>query len=162
MTQTVTYVEQDLKLDHPRRQLRDMSKEEFIEKWGSGTLRKSAKLGFDIQEAYLKERVRFEFGTGFEVIQRSRVTYSDIKLVSSKALTELGWHAERMIELRPFESDIFVCKQFEIEYADGKIKEGAGILVKETSCTWIPQGFMVYSVVAEKHGGQFKDAINPF
>ena len=56
----------------------------------------------------------------------------------------------------------FVCKQFEIEYADGKIKEGAGILVKETSCSWIPQGFMVYSVVAEKHGGQFKDAINPF
>lgn len=162
MTQIVSYVEQDLDPLHSRRQLRDMSKEAFIEKWGSGTLRKSAKLGFDIQEAYLRERVQFEFGAGFEIIQRSRVVYSDIKLVASKSLTELGWHAERMIELRPFESDLFVCKQFEIEYADGTTKTGAGILVKETSCSWIPAGFMVYSIVAEKLGNRFKAAINPF
>lgn len=162
MTQKVYYVEKDLNEGHPRIKIRDMSKEDFIEKWGSGTLRKSNKLGFDIQDAYLKERVQFEFGYGFEIIQRSRVTYSDIKLVPSQALTELGWHAERMIQLRPFESDVFVCKQFEVEYADGKIKEGAGILVKETSCQWIPQGYMVLSIVAEKKNGNFLPAINPF
>lgn len=162
MTTTVGYHEKDLTLEYSRRSLRDMSKDEFIEKWGSGTLRKSKKLGFDIQEAYLQERVRFEFGSGFEIIQRSRVTYSDIKLVSSQALTELGWHAERMIEMRPFESDEFVCKQFEVEYADGRMKVGAGILVKQTSCAFIPQGFMVFSVVAEKKLGQYLPAINPF
>lgn len=162
MTKIVQYHEKDLTLEYSRRNLRDLSKDEFIEKWGSGTLRKSKKLGFDIQEAYLQERVRFEFGSGFEIIQRSRVTYSDIKLVSSQALTELGWHAERMIEMRPFESDEFVCKQFEVEYADGRIKEGAGILVKETSCSFIPQGYMVFSVVAEKKAGKYLVAINPF
>lgn len=162
MTKIVKYLEKDLDSHHPRRQLREMSKEEFIENWGSGTLRKSTKLGFDTQEVYWQERVRFEFGSGFEVIQRSRVTYSDIKLVSSQALTELGWHAERMIELRPFESDEFVCKQFEVEYADGKIRQGAGIFVKETSCSWIPQGYMVFSIVAEKKDGKYLAAINPF
>jgi hypothetical protein len=162
MTSVVPYIDQDIKDDHPRRKTRNASKEEFIENYGSGTLRKSGKLGFDIHDAYLRERIRFEFGLGFEIIQRSRVTYSDIKLVPSKALTELGWHAERMIELRPFESDVFICKQFEIEYPDGKTKEGAGILVRKTSCSWIPQGFMVFSIVAEKQNGKFKEAINPF
>lgn len=162
MTTIVEYQKEDLTIEYSRRSLRDMSKEEFIEKWGSGTLRKSKKLGFDIQEAYLQERVRFEFGSGFEIIQRSRVTYSDIKLVSSPALTELGWHAERMIEMRPFESDDFVCKQFEVEYADGRMKVGAGIFVKQTSCAFIPQGFMVLSVVAQKKDGKYLSAINPF
>lgn len=162
MTKIVQYVEKDLNENHPRRKIRDMLREDFIEEFGSGTLRKSNKLGFDIQEAYLQERVRFEFGFGFEVIQRSRVTYSDIKLVPSQSLTELGWHAERMIELRPFESDMFLCKQFEVEYSDGSIRQGAGILVKETSCFWIPQGYMVFSIVAEKKDGKYLSAINPF
>ena len=162
MTKFVDYVEVDISENHERRKIRNMSKEEFIEKFGSGTLRKSKKLGFDIQEAYIQERTRFEFGHGFEIIQRSRVTYSDIKLVSSASLTELGWHAERMIELRPFESDLFICKQFEIEYADGKMKSGAGILVSETSCSWIPNGYMIFCVVSEKKYGKYQNAINPF
>ena len=78
------------------------------------------------------------------------MTYSDIKLVPSHALTELGWHAERMIELRASEGDEFVCKQFEVEYVDGRIRQGAGILLKETSCAWVLQGFMIYTIVAEK------------
>jgi hypothetical protein len=162
MTELTSYTENDLPPTHPRRQIRDMSKDEFILKFGSGTLRKSLKLGFDIQEAYLNERSKFEFGAGFEIIQRSRVTYSDIKLISSASLTELGWHAERMIELRPFESDVFVCKQFEIEYANNIKKEGAGILIQETSAPWIPKGYMVFSVVAEIKFGKYLPAINPF
>lgn len=162
MTKIVAYNEKDLYLDHPRVLLRNLSKKEFIDKYGSGTLRKSEKLGFNIDEAYLQERTKFEFGQGFIIIQRSRVTYSDIKLVPSKALTELGWHAERMIEMRPFNSDVFVCKQFEVEFGNGKKKEGAGILVVTTSANWIPNGFMVLSIVAEQKRGKFLDAINPF
>lgn len=162
MTKVVDYLEVDLSVQHPRRKLRDLSREEFIQSYGSGTLRKSAKLGFDVNEAYLKERVRFEFGIGFEIIQRSRVTYSDIQLISSKALTELGWHAERMIELRPFESDVFVCKQFEVAYPNSETKEGAGIFVTHTSCQWVPPGYVVFSIVAPLKNGVYLDAINPF
>lgn len=162
MTTICDFIKEDLPIDHPRRLMRELTQQEFIDKYGSGTLKKSQKLGFNIQEAYLKERTRFEFGQGFECIQRSRVTFSDIKLVSCQSLTELGWHTERMIELRPFESDIFMCKQFEVEFVDNKLKEGAGILVWKTSAYWIPKGHMIFSIVSEKKNGEYLPAINPF
>jgi len=162
MTQHSSYHDNDLPATHPRRILRDLPQAAFVELYGSGTLRKSARLGFDIQEAYLQERAQLEFGLSFEVVSRSRVTYSDIKLVPCAALTELGWHAERMVELRPFESDSFVCKQFEVEYADGQIKEGVGILVKSTSASWVPKGSMVLAFVAQRKAGVYLAAENPF
>jgi hypothetical protein len=162
MTETIEYPPIGLSHDHPRRQLRDLTREEFIDKFGSGTLRKSARLGFYVQDAYLRERAQVEFGYGFEVVARSRVTYSDIRLVPGAPLTELGWHAERMIEMRPFEEDEFFCKQFEVEYADGKKREGAGILVWKTSAGWIPPGQMVLAIVAERVNGEYLGAINPF
>ena len=57
----VEYTLQDLDESHPRRTLRDMDKQTFIDKYGSGTLRNSQKLGFDITDAYSNERVKFEF-----------------------------------------------------------------------------------------------------
>jgi hypothetical protein len=162
MTEIIESQTIGLPQDHPRRQLRDLTREEFIEKFGSGTLRKSARLGFYIQDAYLRERAQVEFGYGFEIVARSRVTYSDIKLVPGAPLTELGWHAERMIEMRPFGEDEFLCKQFEVEYADGNKREGAGILVWKTSAHWIPQGQMVLAIVAERVHGEYRGAINPF
>lgn len=162
MTEHTKYTDKDLSQNHPRRILRDLSQSDFIEKLGSGSLRKSDRLGFNIQEAYLQERAQVEFGAAFVVVARSRVTYSDIKLVPSQALTELGWHAERMITLRPFESDVFTCKQFEVEFAEGKMWEGAGILVQKTSAEWVPKGFMVLALVTEKIDGTYAPAKNPF
>jgi hypothetical protein len=162
MTKIVEFAETDLAGGHPRRKLRELTREAFIEKYGSGTLRKSERLGFNVQDVYLRERAQLEFGYGFEVVARSRVTYTDIKLVSCAAMTELGWHAERMIEMRPFESDVFMCKTFEVEYADGRKREGAGILVGETSAAWVPQGNMVLAIVTERHNGAYEAAINPF
>ena len=161
-TTIVNFIPEDLPETHARRVLRTMNKETFIERWGSGTLRKSHKLGFNVHEAYLQERARFEFGTGFEILPSSRITYSDIKLVPCQGMTELGWHAERMIELRPFESDKFICKQFDIEYSNETKKFGAGIMLWETSAPWIPQGHMVFSVVTELIDNKYQPAQNPF
>lgn len=162
MTQRTDYLSSDLQPSHPRRAFRDLSQADFIQSFGSGTLRKSHRLGFDVHEAYLRERTQMEWGQGFEIIPRSRVTYSDLKLIASSSLTELGWHAERMIELRPFESDIFVCKQLDIEYANGHCKHGAGILLTHTSAPWIPKGFMIFSMVCEFLNGSYLPARNPF
>lgn len=162
MLEVVDYVDGDLPATHPRRALRDMSMEEFIEKWGSGTLRKSQKLGFNVREAYLKERARFEFGEGFMIIQRSYVAYTDVNLVSCQGMTELGWHAERMIQLRPFESDKFLCKQIDVDMGESGRIVGAGIIVSKTSAKWIPLGYSVFSVVTEFKNGKYSPAINPF
>lgn len=161
-TTIVEVSDQDLHPSHPRHALRFISKEEFIEKWGSGTLRKSTRLGFNTHETYLQERTKFEFGLGFEIIPSSRVAYSDIELVSCQGMTELGWHAERMIELRHFESDLFICKKFEVEYSSGVKRQGAGILVAQTSAKWIPAGQMVFSIVTENINNKYQPAINPF
>lgn len=163
MTEVVPYQEADLPAGHPRRILRDLDQETFIAKYASGSLRKSAKLGFDIKEAYLRERVKLEFGLGFDVIQKSWVMFNDPKFQSSQGVTEFCWHLERMIELRPFESDTFVAKELDIEKPDQSKRKGLGIFVKHTSAPWLPRGYIVYALVAERDAkGNLGPAINPF
>ena len=53
MTNIVEYTEKDLVSSHPRRLIRDLSQEEFIEKYGSGTLKKSKKLIYPYREFFL-------------------------------------------------------------------------------------------------------------
>ena len=162
MLKIVDYLSGDLPEGNHRRKLRDLTMDEFIEKMGSGTVRKSKRLGFDVRDAYLAERAKFEFGEGFRIAPHSRVAYNDVRLVPCQGMTELGWHAERMIELRPFESDVFVCKTIDVEYDSNNRVVGAGIIVKETSAKWIPKGYAVFSIVTELKDGKYLPAINPF
>lgn len=163
MTEVVPYIEGDVAETHPRRLLRELSQSEFVEKYASGSLRKSMRLGFDVRDAYLRERVKLEFGYGFDVIQKSWVMFNDPKFQSSQAITELCWHLERMIELRPFESDVFVAKEMDIEKPDGSKKRGLGIFVMKTSAAWLPKGYIVYALVTERQAnGTLSPAINPF
>lgn len=161
-TRFVEYSPLDLPEDHPRRRLRELSQDEFIQQYGSGTLRKSHKLGFDVRKAYLQERTRFEFGQGFELIQRSRLVYQDPKLEPSQGITELCWHLERMITLRPFESDVFEPKYLEVTYPDESIKHSHGIFVHFTSAKWIPPGYIAIAHVVPVLNGKLGSAINPF
>ena len=139
--------------------MREMSINDWISKYGSGTLQKSQKLGFDVYDKYLEERVKFEFGFGFEILPKSYLTVSDIKLVSASALTELGWHLERMIEIRPYESDWFLAKYIQLGTDN---RQGGCILLKETSASWIPKGMMVFAMVAPFDNGKYLEAVNPF
>lgn len=139
--------------------MRTLNQADWIAKHGSGTLQKSQRLGFDIYDKYLEERVKFEFGFGFEILPKSYLTVSDIKLVSASALTELGWHLERMIEIRPYESDWFLAKYIQLGTDD---RQGGCILLKETSASWIPKGMMVFAMVAPFKDGKYQDAVNPF
>ena len=161
-TRIVAYSSLDLPENHPRRRLRDLTQAEFIQQYGSGTLRKSHSLGFDVRETYLQERVRLEYGQGFELIQRSRLVYQDPKLTACQGITELCWHLERMITLRPFDSDVFVPKYLEVTYADDSVKHSYGIFVHYTSAKWIPPGYIAIAHVAPVLNGQIKAANNPF
>lgn len=139
--------------------MRTMEQDDWIAKHGSGTLQKSKRLGFDVYEKYLEERVKFEFGFGFEMLSKSYLTVSDIKLVSASALTELGWHLERMIEIRPYDTDWFLAKYIQLGTDD---RQGGCILLKETSANWIPKGMMVFAMVAPFKDGNYQEAVNPF
>ena len=149
---------------------REMSAEEWIELHGSGTLRKNKRIGFAWQKHYWHERICYEFGYGFEMLPKTRITYNDpITEGDCSAITEAGWFIERYMSLSIFDDDLFEAKYIIAEYPDldeslqYKRKEGIGIIVKQTSFN-IPAGNIIFSIVAEfnRTNNSFNNAINPF
>ena len=129
--------------------IRTMDAEAFIDRHASGTLRKNRRLGMVWREQYLEERVAYEFGWEFQCLPRSRVTFGDAYTEGDvAALTEAGWHIERYIEMREFPEDHIETKYLNVEYKDGAVREGVGMIVRQTSAPWIPSGHIVFAIVA--------------
>ncbi len=145
--------------------LRTMDAEDWIQNHASGTLRKNKKLGMSWKSQYLEERVAYEFGWGFEVLPKSRVSFGDaISEGDCHSVTEAGWHIERYMEMSIFPEDVFECKHIDVEYNDGVTKTGIGIITRQTSASFIPSGHIVFAIVAQydKVKKEWLDAENPF
>ncbi len=144
--------------------LRNMSADYFIEKHGSGTLRKNKRIGMAWWNQYLTERTAYEFGWGFEITQRCYVKFGDAKSEGDcHPITEAGWHIERYLEMHLFPEDHFETKYIEVENKDGITKEGIGLIVRRTSAPFIPKGHIVYAIVTEYDPMRecYKEALNP-
>ena len=130
--------------------IRLMDADAFVEKHASGTLRKNKRLGMVWREQYLEERIAYEFGWGFECQPRSRVTFGDaFTEPDCRSVTEAGWHIERYIELAVFPEDRFETKYVNVEYKDGRKREGIGMVARQTSAAFVPGGHIVFAIVAE-------------
>lgn len=130
--------------------LRRMEADEFIDRHASGTLRKNKRLGMAWRAQYLAERTAYEFGWGFECLPRSRVTFGDAYTEGDeRALTEAGWLCERHITLATFPEDRYEVKYLNVDYGDDRRKEGVGLILRETSAGFVPDGHIVFAVVAE-------------
>jgi hypothetical protein len=130
--------------------VRTMDADSFVERHASGTLRKNKRLGMVWREQYLGERVAYEFGWEFECLPRSRVTFGDAYTEGdTPAITEAGWHIERYLELCVFPEDELEAKYLNVEYKDGRTREGIGLVLRQTSAPWIPGGHLVFAIVAE-------------
>lgn len=136
-----------------RQEMRGMKSAEWIDHnppFCSGTLRKNKHLGFRWYQQYLEERVCWEFGWEFECLPSSRIRFNDALTEGDCGpITEAGWHMERYITLRPFLEDRFEVKSIEVTYEDETVKEGVGLILRETSARWIPNGHIVYAIVTE-------------
>ncbi len=133
-----------------RLSIRQMSAEEFVENLASGTLRKNRKIGMAWQSQYLEERTAYEFGWTFECVPRSRVTFGDaITEGDCHSITEAGWHCERYTRMSLFPEDKFEVKYINVEYANGTRREGIGLIVRQTSALFVPNGHLVFAIVAE-------------
>lgn len=144
--------------------IRNLPESEWIERHGSGTLRKNKRIGFTYRTQYLAERIAYEFGYGFQIVPRAQITFGDpISEENCHAITEAGWHIERYISLNIFD-DYVEAKYIHASYRDNSKKEGIGIIVRETSSLWIPSGHIIFSIIAEfdPYRKVWKDAINPF
>jgi hypothetical protein len=147
-----------------RVELRLLGAEEFIDRHASGTLRKNRALGMVWRSQYLQERTAYEFGWEFECLPRSRVTFGDAYTEGDCApVTEAGWFCERYLSLVAFPGDRLEVKYLNVEYADDRKREGIGLVVRETSASFIPEGHIVFAIVAEFDPvkKRFRPARNP-
>lgn len=159
-TKTVEFVETNTALD----KIRTMSKEEFIENHGSGTLRKNKKIGLKHNLQYWEERIAYEFGWEFRMLPSTRVTMGNAQTEGDvKGLTEFGWFVERFMSTRVFKEDLIEPVYLQIEDVDGTRSEGNGIFVKQTSFE-VPKGYVVFSVITpfNTETGEWEEALNPF
>lgn len=148
-----------------RQAIRCLPESVWIDKHGSGTLRKNQRLGFVSRPQYLHERVCWEFGHTFELLPRSRVTFGDpISEADCKPVTEAGWFIDRYFSLNKavFPDDYYECKYIYSSRHDVAV-EGIGIIVRATCAPWLPGGHILFSIVAEysKSLDMFKPAQNP-
>lgn len=142
--------------------VRQMSAEEWVERHASGTLRKNARLGFSWRSQYLHERTVFEYGWPFVCVPRSRVTWgAAVTEGDNHAITEAGWHMDRMLALWPYPEDEFTAKFITVTQEDGPTKEGVGLVLRRTSASWVPAGYLVCAIVAEydPKAKEWKEAI---
>lgn len=73
-----------------------LHKETFIKTTGSGTLRHSWELGMAYDSLYVHERIAWEFGYGFELIPRTRLTCGlPVSEGDCPSYTEFLWHLRR-------------------------------------------------------------------
>lgn len=150
-------------LDHIIKQ-RTMSAEEWIAIHASGTLRKNKSIGMVWKQQYLSERVAYQYGFEFNIIPKSRIlTGEALTEGDNHSVTEAGWHIERYMNLNLFKEESIKCLYLNIE-TDNEVTEGIGMLFESTTAQWIPEGYVVYAVVAEfdKKNGVFLPANNPF
>ena len=148
-----------------RIKVRGMSADDFVEKHGSGTLRKNRHLGMSWKDQYLSERIAYEFGWEFSYAPRSRIMTGDAYTEGDcSAITEAGWHMERYLNLSLFPEDIYKAQYIHVEERDGTRREGIGLVVEQTSAPFIPCGSVVYALIAEYHLNtkQWGKAKNPF
>jgi hypothetical protein len=141
-----------------------LSEDDWIRRHASGTLRKNKSIGFSYRSQYLDERIAYQFGWGFRILPRSKVTFGcPITEGDNHAITEAGWHIERYINTRAFSVEKFSAKYITAEEPEGR-KEGIGIFVEETIAQWVPLGHVVYAIVAEYDPirKMYRPALNPF
>lgn len=132
----------------------------------SGTLRKNALLGFKYKSQLYQEALCQTLGWGFEMEYSSYITTGvPITEGDEKSLTELGWFVDRLLFIKIFDEDVYELRYINVQDEEGVIiKQGIGIIVKETSVQWIPKNHIVFSIVSEfdMYTKKWKEALNPF
>ena len=134
---------------------RHMKADDWIESHASGTLRKNKRIGMAWTNHYYTERFAYEFGWGFEVLPSTRVNFGQaITAGDCSAITECGWHCERIMQMDIF-GDEFEVKYIKAQGGFGKNakpdveREGVGLVVRKTSAPFVPKGHLVFAIIAE-------------
>lgn len=147
------------------RDIKKYTREEFIDKCASGTLRKAAKLGFAHKDLYTEERISYEFGFEFMRAPSSRVLYGPpVVEGDNHFITEAIWHIERYLTLKTTETTKFSCTYINWEDCCGVVTEGIGIRVLESESSLFVEGFEIFAIVCiwDRANNCWLKTVNPF
>lgn len=147
--------------------LRESSENDWILNWASGSLQKARQLGFAYRTLYLEERCAHDFGWTFRCLPRTKVTFGDALMEGDcPPLTETCWFALRLKCRNVFpDSDKYevkYIKTYKTDVTGASDIEGVGVVVRTSSADWIPQGHIVFAIIAEWRNGEWLEAKNPF
>lgn len=142
---------------------RRLSKNDWIDRHASGTLRKNNRLGFAAHDQYVYERTAWDLGYHWQVIAATRVTIGiPITEGDVKGITEAGWHADAYITKNPFSCDVFSIKYISVDI-NGEVKEGIGLVAEKLWASWIGNNKTVFCLMlkCDKNTGQYGNCLNP-
>lgn len=132
----------------------------------SGTLKKNARIGFKYREQLKHEAIAQTLGWGFEAIPTTYVTFNDAMTEGDcHSLTEVGWHVDRLLYLNPFIEDEYELQYIIVQDVHGNIeRQGVGLILKQTSISWIPKGNIVFALLTEYDSVKktWTECVNPF
>lgn len=146
--------------------LEDWLKHNFLSDRLSGTLKKNARLGFKYKGQLYAEALAQTLGWGFEACPESLLTLGvPVTEGDTHAITEAGWHIDRMLSTNVFSEDSFELKYICVHNKEtGSSREGIGVVVKTSSVSWVRKGDIVFSIVSEYNvnKGVWEQPVNPF
>lgn len=146
-----------------RVKMRLLPMDEFVETRASGTLRKAGYCGANTTSHSQHDRNAYEFGYKFEALPERFVTWGEARSEPDcHPLTEAWWLIERYASVSLFPGDEVEGKYIVVEVG-GVRREGVGIIVRKTSVTWLPKGYIVFAIIAQydPKTHDFMDAVNP-
>ena len=150
-----------------------LNKEDFIEKFGSGTLQKSYKMGLKCHDHFIDEWLAFYVGYEFEALPETRITTGHvISEGDCKAITELLWfnqvaneRLKLMAEGLGLKPPKVEPRYINIEYAPGDKLEGIGLVFTEKGflLKYISDSKMVFAITCKCNSmGEYENSKSPF
>lgn len=137
---------------------RTISDEEWIAQHASGTLKDNKEQGFSWKIQCLSERVAYTFGYGFSAYKHENLVYGPaITECDDPAYTVCGRLFKAYNAKKLFPEDYFEVKYVrEMDGNNQVVWEGLGVIVRETSATFIPDGKLVMAKVVQFDTAQKK------
>ena len=143
---------------------RTITNSQWIDEHGSGTLRDNKELKFVWSMQCLAERIAYTFGYGFGAYKEHLVTFNDsISECDEQSYTLAGRWMKRYLAMKLFPEDYFELKYVIIKDESGKREwEGIGVIVRETSASFVPDGIMIVAKIAmyNTNTHQWQKAVN--
>lgn len=139
-----------------------LDQDNWIENYGSSTLKRAKKLGASFKNLYLEERIAWEWGLNFKGVPKSRITFGDPYTEGDcHFITEGQWIADRYIIRSPFLEDLFEWKYIIVSDTNSnKLEEGLGLILRETTAQFIPSGYIIYAIIVTVENHKYT-SVNP-